>query len=78
MGKASNELNQNRSLVFEEINEEIPTIELKVDTPVTHFADFAVRYGINYKVLKHYNPWLRNHYLTNKTGKEYIIKVPVN
>lgn len=27
MGKASNELNQNRSSVFEELNEEIPNIE---------------------------------------------------
>jgi len=56
--------------------EDIPTIDLKIDTPVTHFADFANMYGVNYKILKQYNPWLRNHYLPNTEGKEYIIKIP--
>ena len=55
---------------------QIPTFDVKVDTSVTHFADFAKLYGINYKILKYHNPWLRNHYLTNPKSKEYFIKIP--
>ncbi len=54
----------------------IPTIQLEVDTPVSHFADFARNYNISYKELKELNPWLRNHFLTNKSGKTYLINVP--
>jgi len=60
----------------EDLYHPVPTIELKVDTAVTDFADFAKKYSINYKILKYFNPWLRDSFLTNKSGKEYIIKVP--
>ena len=50
---------------------------VKVDSAVTSFADFAKQYGTNYKILKAFNPWLRQPYLTNKQGKSYDIKVPV-
>jgi membrane-bound lytic murein transglycosylase D len=56
---------------------EIPVVEVKVDTAVTSFADFAKKFGTNYKTLKLLNPWLRKPYLTNKSRKEYIIKLPV-
>ena len=56
---------------------EIPVIEVKVDTAVTNFADFARQFGTNYKTLKLLNPWLRKPYLTNKAKKEYLIKLPV-
>ncbi|MEA3445215.1 MAG: lytic transglycosylase domain-containing protein [Bacteroidota bacterium] len=59
-----------------DLYEIIPTSKLKVDTAVGHFADFAHEYGISYKELKELNPWLRNHYLTNKSGKAYFIRVP--
>jgi peptidoglycan lytic transglycosylase D len=54
----------------------VPTYEVKVDTAVTDFADFAEYFSINYKILKYFNPWLRESYLTNKSKKEYIIKIP--
>lgn len=54
----------------------IPTKQVKVDTAVTHFADFAKEFDLNYKELKLFNPWLRNHYLTNKSGKTYYIDIP--
>jgi len=54
----------------------IPVTEVKIDSSITHFADFAKAYGINYKVLKIFNPWLRNHYLPNKDKKEYTIRIP--
>lgn len=54
----------------------IPTYTVKVDTSVTDFADFAKQYGINYKILKLHNPWLRDTYLKNSSGKEYFIEIP--
>lgn len=54
----------------------IPTNSVKVDTAVTDFADFAKRFGISYKVLKLHNPWLRETYLKNDSGKEYFIEIP--
>ncbi len=53
----------------------IPHTLVEVDTMVSNLADFAHQMGINYKVLKELNPWLRNDKLTNKTGKKYQIKI---
>lgn len=54
----------------------VPTYRVKVDTAVTNFADFAKSFDINYKVLKLHNPWLRDNYLKNASGKEYWIEIP--
>jgi hypothetical protein len=54
----------------------IPTYKVKVDTEVTDFAEFAKQYGISYKILKLHNPWLRDTYLKNASGKEYFIEIP--
>jgi hypothetical protein len=54
----------------------IPTYKVKVDTAVTDFADFAKHFEISYKVLKLHNPWLRETYLKNASGKEYFIEIP--
>jgi membrane-bound lytic murein transglycosylase D len=51
--------------------------DVKVDTAVTDFTGFARKFNTNYKILKLLNPWLRKPYLTNKSGKSYIIKIPV-
>jgi membrane-bound lytic murein transglycosylase D len=50
--------------------------EVKVDTAVTDFSAFAQKFGTNYKILKLLNPWLRKPYLTPKSNKEYMIKIP--
>ncbi len=54
----------------------VPTYRIKVDTAVTDFADFAKKFDINYKILKIHNPWLRDTYLKNASGKEYFIEIP--
>lgn len=54
----------------------VPTYEVKVDSSVSSFADFADGYGLSYKVLKRYNQWLREPELKNAEGKEYSIKIP--
>jgi len=54
----------------------IPTYTVSVDTAVTDFAVFAKGFGINYKILKIHNPWLREPYLNNKSRKMYTIEIP--
>ena len=55
---------------------ELKYYEVKVDTEVTSFSEFAGKFGTNYKILKLLNPWLRKPYLTNKPNQEYLIKIP--
>ncbi len=54
----------------------IPTYTIELDMPVTNFADFSKQYGINYKILKIHNPWLREPHLNNASKKKYTIKIP--
>ncbi len=55
---------------------QIPYYEVTVDGKVDSFADFAKRYGISYKTLKWMNPWLRDSFLTNTSGKTFYVKIP--
>jgi len=50
--------------------------EVRLDSSVADLADYATSLGVNYFILKMYNPWLRNNYLSNKTKKIYTIKLP--
>ena len=59
-----------------DLYKEVPTYTVKVDTAVTNLADFAENHGITYKLLKYYNPWLRENYLKNTERKTYHIKIP--
>jgi len=43
---------------------------------VDDFGDFAKDFGINYKILKLHNPWLREAHLNNASRREYEIKIP--
>ncbi|MFI0428058.1 lytic transglycosylase domain-containing protein [Mariniflexile sp. HMF6888] len=54
----------------------VPTYKVEVNTEVTDFTKFAEQYGINYKILKIHNPWLREPKLINKSGKSYTIEIP--
>lgn len=61
-------------------DEKYPIIETKevvINGAVADFADFAKEHGISYKLLKDFNPWLRDTHLTNSKKKKYIIKIPV-
>ncbi|HSI68610.1 MAG TPA: lytic transglycosylase domain-containing protein [Gillisia sp.] len=60
----------------EDLYEPIPTYTVKVNTAVEDFATFAKDNGINYKILKIHNPWLREAHLNNKSGKVYEIEIP--
>jgi len=50
--------------------------EVTLDSSVTDLADYANSLGVNYFILKMYNPWLRDNALSNKSKKSYSIKIP--
>lgn len=54
----------------------VPTYKVKVDTAVSDFAQFSKDLGINYKILKIHNPWLRENSLNNKSRKKYQLDIP--
>lgn len=51
--------------------------KITVDSTITDLASFAKTQGINYKILKIHNPWLRDKSLANKIKKEYVLEIPV-
>jgi hypothetical protein len=59
-------LYQQEKLKYVEVSETIPDL-----------IAFALQQGINYKLLKRYNPWLREERLTIKKGKTYKIAIPL-
>jgi hypothetical protein len=56
--------------------EPIPYHLIEVDGRVEDWADFAKDHGVSYKILKYFNPWLRQTYLKNREKKVYFIKIP--
>lgn len=60
----------------QDLYQAIPTKTIVVDTPIEDFVIFAKQQGINYKTLKIHNPWLRDTFLKNASGKKYYIKIP--
>lgn len=54
----------------------IPFKYVEVNSSITSLVDFAKEQGVNYKILKMMNPWLRDTLLTVKEGKSYQIKIP--
>lgn len=60
----------------QDLYELFPTRKIEIDSSISNLADFAIRQGVNYKILKLYNPWLRDIKLENKTRKKYLIEIP--
>jgi hypothetical protein len=57
--------------------EDVKNIEISQTIP--NLTTFAFEQGINYKILKRHNPWLRQNSLTIRSSKNtYNIKIPVN
>jgi membrane-bound lytic murein transglycosylase D len=55
----------------------LSTYSLTVDSTITDLPAFARKLKISYRVLREFNPWLRRYALTNKTGKRYILTLPM-
>jgi len=53
----------------------IPTKKVEVDSTINDLASFAKTQGINYKILKIHNPWLRDKKLLNVSKKKYEIEI---
>lgn len=56
----------------------IPTQTVEVDEDIRDLATFAKEQGINYKILKRFNPWLRKPELHVKKGQIYKLQIPVD
>lgn len=54
----------------------IKTKKIAVDYNIDNLYQFAKDQGINYKILKLHNPWLRNTELKVTEGKTYYIEIP--
>lgn len=52
------------------------TYSVKVDTTISDLTVFAQQNQVNYKILKIFNPWMRQSYLPNKSRKKYEILLP--
>lgn len=53
-----------------------PVRYVEVGETVKDLIDFSMANGTNYKLLKRFNPWLREQRLTVKKGKVYKIALP--
>jgi hypothetical protein len=62
----------------DELYVNLPVKKLEIDSSITDLADFAKKQGINYKILKIHNPWLRDKKLVNVSGKKYEIDIPLS
>jgi membrane-bound lytic murein transglycosylase D len=54
----------------------LPTKTIVVDSTINDLATFAKSQGINYKILKLHNPWMRDKKLSNTSKKRYEIEIP--
>ncbi len=60
-----------------DLYENLPTKKIEVDSTISDLAIFAKNQGINYKILKYHNPWLRDKKLDNPKKKVYQIEIPL-
>ncbi len=54
----------------------IATHDVSVDKGIENIADFALENATNYKIIKQFNPWLRQNYLPDHPNKVYRIVIP--
>jgi hypothetical protein len=54
----------------------LSTKQIVIDSTISNLADFALAQGINYKILKTFNPWLLSNRLPVEPGKKYILDLP--
>ena len=55
----------------------INTKKIMIDSTITNLSTFAINQGINYKILKTHNQWLRDKKLDNPSKKTYEIEIPI-
>ncbi len=50
--------------------------QVEVTTTIENLGDFARKYGISYRQLKKYNPWLLSDKLPNSSRRTYLVNIP--
>lgn len=60
-----------------EVYTALPTRTITVDSTIVDLANFAKNQGINYKILKIHNPWLRDKKLEVNDNKKYQLQIPL-
>ena len=55
----------------------VATKKIAIDSSVTDLANLAMQQGINYKILKIHNPWLRTTKMVNPNNKKYQLEIPL-
>ena len=60
----------------EDLYAPVQTIDVLIDSSIDDLTAFAADHNINYKILKAFNPWLRDTFLHPQPGKSYTIKIP--
>lgn len=56
---------------------QVPYKEVTVTTGISNLAVWAKKQGTTYALLKNLNPWLRDNFLQNVSGRTYVLKIPV-
>ncbi|AXG75312.1 lytic transglycosylase domain-containing protein [Flavobacterium arcticum] len=68
----------NFHLLPEDMYPVLPVKDVAVTSSISDLAVFAKEQGINYKILKIHNPWMRDRKLNVASGKEYNIEIPLS
>lgn len=55
-----------------------PIRYVEVNETIKDLVEFAIAHGTSYKLLKRYNPWLREERLTVRKGRHYKIALPAS
>ena len=66
------------TVITEELYQNLPTRKIDIDSSIIDLAGFAKAQGINYKILKIHNPWLRDKKLLNVSRKIYQLEIPLS
>lgn len=62
----------------QDLYKSLPSKKISIDSSITDLATFAKDQGINYKILKIHNPWLRDKKLLNPSKKKYELEIPLS
>jgi len=67
----------NFTIPTQELYPILPVKKIEVTSSIPDLAVFSKEQGINYKILKIHNPWLRDRKLDVAAGKKYTLDIPL-
>lgn len=67
----------NFTIPTQELYPILPVKKVDVTSSIPDLAVFSKEQGINYKILKIHNPWLRDRKLDVAAGKKYTLDIPL-